>query len=46
MAVTWEESSCSYSGRFCRRRVGRSESRSNNELQEASRGHSQRHLVK
>ena len=39
-AVTWEKSSCSYPGRSCRRQVGESENRSNNELQEVSRGHS------
>ena len=37
VAVTWEESCCAYPGRSCRREVGESESRSNNELQEVSR---------
>ena len=40
VAVTWEESCCAYPGRSCRRAVGESESRSNNELQEVSRSHS------
>ena len=40
VAVTWEESCCAYPGRSCRREVGESESRSNNELQEVSRSHS------
>ena len=40
VAVTWEESCCAYPGRSCRRKVGESESRSNNELQEVSRSHS------
>ena len=39
VAVTWEESCCAYPGRSCRREVGESESRSNNELQEVSRSH-------
>ncbi len=41
VAVTWEESCCFYPGRSCGGGVGKkSESRSNNELQEVSRGHS------
>ena len=41
VAVTWEESCCFYPGRSCGGCVGKkSESRSNNELQEVSRGHS------
>ena len=41
VAVTWEESCCFYPGRSCGGCVGeKPESRSNNELQEVSRGHS------